>query len=454
MNNAVEFMKKHWVPLALGGAVVLLVPPAFYFSHSWNSSFRERVQKEVDADAGKLTGQRITYRVDPIRPSDKPIEYSGAPNQTLIDHFKKLRQEQAAASRTVLDDVLKFNKGVRAAPTPEEFKKRAFLVQGVFPQPADAGFVELSEFPRKFAVESVPALLNSIRAGEPADPAKLGADLELKRKQELEAATPPGGSAEAIPEEQVRRIIDGMLAMRIGRYQEQAQRLNLYASPLSFALPQIDVNQRATLERAWDWQQMHWIHEDVIAFIARANGITPGQPPKGVASVPVKRLSLVQVWPLPEAPAPTAGADPNAAAAAAPTDPTALPPFNPFMSVTGRWSGPGSGNGLYDIRRVNVELVVRTSDIPAVLNAVSQTNFMSVIDFDVKSVDVFKDLAEGFYYGPEHVSSLSLTIETVWLREWTKPFMPAGVRTALGIPPDAPADPAAAPAPAGNPPPG
>ena len=106
----------------------------------------------------------------------------------------------------MLDDVLKFNKGVRAAPTAEEFKKRAFLVQGVFPQPADAGFVELSEFPRKFAVESVPALLNSIRAGEPADPAKLAADLELKRKQELEAATPPGGSAEAIPEPKFVRM--------------------------------------------------------------------------------------------------------------------------------------------------------------------------------------------------------------------------------------------------------
>jgi hypothetical protein len=441
VNKALEVIKKHWIPVAMGGAALVLVPAAFYFSHDMNSSFRERIQKEVDADSKELSGQRITYRVDPIRPSDKPIEYSGAPNQTLIDHFKKLREEQAASSRTVLDDVLKFNKGVRAAPTPEEFKKRAFLVQGVFPQPADQGFVELSEFPRKFAVESVPALLATIRAGEPADPAKLGADLELKRKQELEAAIPPGGTVEAIPAEQVTRILDGMLAMRIGRYQEQAQRINIYASPSAFVLPQIDVNQRATLDRAWDWQQMHWIHEDVIAFIARANGITPGQPPKGVASVPIKRLNTVQVWEL--------------LPAAAPTDPTALPVFNPFTSVTGRSSGPLSGNGLYDIRRVNVEMIVRTSEIPAILNAVGQTNFMSVLDFDVRAVDVMKDLGEGFYYGPEHVSALSLTIETVWLREWTKPFMPASVRTALGIPPDAPADPAAAPAPAaGGTPPG
>jgi len=89
----------------------------------------------------------------------------------------------------------------------------------------------------------------------------------------------------------------------------------------------------------------------------------------------------------------------------------------------------------------------------------AQTNFISVLDVDIQSVDSNDELRKGFFYGDEAVVRASIKLETVWLRDWTMKIMPLEVRVALGVPepagstppadPNAPAVPAA-PAPAGG----
>jgi hypothetical protein len=55
------------------------------------------------------------------------------------------------------------------------------------------------------------------------------------------------------------------------------------------------------------------------------------------------------------------------------------------------------------------------------------------------------DLERGYYYGPEHVVRATITIESVWLRNWVGPLMPASVKRSLGVPePTPPAADAAA----------
>jgi hypothetical protein len=47
--------------------------------------------------------------------------------------------------------------------------------------------------------------------------------------------------------------------------------------------------------------------------------------------------------------------------------------------------------------------------------------------------DPFLAARAGFLFGPEPVSQVSATIESVWFRDWTAKHMPVSVRTALGI---------------------
>jgi hypothetical protein len=46
-------------------------------------------------------------------------------------------------------------------------------------------------------------------------------------------------------------------------------------------------------------------------------------------------------------------------------------------------------------------------------------------------VDSFAAAEEGYIYGAAPVSAVSLKLETIWLREWTGPFMPDDLRSRL-----------------------
>ena len=78
-------------------------------------------------------------------------------------------------------------------------------------------------------------------------------------------------------------------------------------------------------------------------------------------------------------------------------------------------------------------MVVSTVRIPTILDTFAQHNFATVIDIDLQPVNKFTSLEEGFDYGAEPVSELTVVLETVWLRAWTAELMPKSVKTALGI---------------------
>ena len=132
----------------------------------------------------------------------------------------------------------------------------------------------------------------------------------------------------------------------------------------------------------------------------------------------------------------------------------ALPAADYSKSFTGRTT-----NQLFDIITCEVRLIVQTSAIPQVIGELAKRNFITVTDVKLRPVDSFGAAEEGFIYGAAPVSAVSLKLETIWLREWTGPFMPDDLRSRLntsgmllgaGAPAgDAPTDgtdPAAAPA--------
>jgi len=189
------------------------------------------------------------------------------------------------------------------------------------------------------------------------------------------------------------------------------------------------------------WQWRLWVIEDVLNAIATAN-----KPYRGVVDAPVKRILSISVREdiLPKVAAPAAteevpaegstppaeGAEVAAAASAPvlpPLDPKAVVSYDFAKSMTGRVSNP-----MYDVRFATVRLVVATSMIPEVLNAIARQNFMTVISLDVRPTDAFEAADEGYIYGAAPVSELRLTIESVWLRPWLAKLMPRELQTIKG----------------------
>jgi hypothetical protein len=206
----------------------------------------------------------------------------------------------------------------------------------------------------------------------------------------------------------------------------------------------------------FNWQWQFWVLDDVLRSLASAN-----KDASSVAVAPVKRLLGVVVGGMPRtggssneagAPAaprlsggfgegegtpPPAGAGGGAGAAGGMVDPKAPMPRDYASSLAGLVTNP-----LFDVLTVDMAIVVETARLPEVLDAISRYNFNTIVNLRVESADAFAATEQGFFYGAEPVSTVTIRMQTVWLREWTKQFMPTETRTALGIAPDTPAPPA------------
>lgn len=205
-------------------------------------------------------------------------------------------------------------------------------------------------------------------------------------------------------------------------------------------IPSVMPDNPPSLTEAYLWQWDFWVVEDLLRAVVRANADATGDPLPASAAV-VKRIESIRLdaYPMrkPVDPAAAAGGDPFSSGGG----PTGFPGG---MSVGGETGGSPkltltnrkSGDGPYDLRHATMTVVVSSARLPKFLSAIKATNLMTVTDLDVEEVDVWRDLAEGYFYGEEHVVRATVRVESVWLREWTKQFMPQDVRTALGIPDD------------------
>ncbi|MEY4634477.1 MAG: hypothetical protein RJA55_275, partial [Acidobacteriota bacterium] len=293
-------------------------------------------------------------------------------------------------------------------------------------------------------------LLSSMGAGDPYPEADMVAELSRRRSQIIDAEFGAKTEGELTTEE--RASLGAKLAdERLARSCEHARQFSLYADAASIGAP--DKSRRTTKLKPIDlflMQWNYWVAEDVLAALKAANG------EKDVLQGPVKRiLALSSTLQAPSAagapadgapagdgsePPPAPPADDGSGAPAAEGDPAvaAAPtgePINPdaplpaadySKSFTGRTT-----NQLFDIITCEVRLVVQTSAIPQVIDELSKRNFITVTDVRVRPVDSFAAAEEGFMYGAAPVSAVSLRLETVWLREWTGPFMPDDLRSRL-----------------------
>lgn len=110
-------------------------------------------------------------------------------------------------------------------------------------------------------------------------------------------------------------------------------------------------------------------------------------------------------------------------------DPTEEAPEHFGITPTGRVS-----NSVFDVRHTRLIIDIEAAELPAFIEELRQTNFMTVVKLNIKDVDEYQMLREGGYvYGEADVVRAELMIESLWFRNWTEKFMPKIVKQKLLI---------------------
>ena len=413
MKNLLPWLKANWVIVLLTVLSLAVIPTAWYFADQMRAGIREDLQKKVKADVQEITNSKVQYHLTTVV-GDKMLEKTQEPTKAYTEWYKTEWEKIRSKTGTVSDAALAFNKA-----------DHTILVQDLFPDPKEfIAEAKLREFAAAY-IRAHPALLASINAGEPQEPTIIGAILNDFQIAEFERIRNQTGKD---PTEEEKVALNASLRdMRIREYQRRAAEISVYAGPYVFiGVPTAPPTTKPSAAQCWDWQERYWIHQDICRAIADANKDASGT---GVPGAVIKRIIKIS----PAAPA-YLGSEGQVAGAAPTEAGTDKAPSDFSRSITGRYSGPGSNNKWYDVRKVTVEVIVSSRRLPEFFDALARTNFMTVLDMDLFRVDPIEELKNGYFYGAEDpVVRAVLEIESVWLREWRKEFLPLDVQKALGL---------------------
>ncbi len=472
MKPVLAWVKKNWVAVVAGFLLVVAVPLAWFFSSGWNAKIKDAQEKKANAEFTKVNSTAVEYVIPSYEPGVQPVTLKTEPNIALTAWFKEQRDVLGKQADEVGMRAIHFNKGVGPDAAAVGRSEHTVLIEGIFPGTGDLAdefnSMEDALLSKRGRVNPYNAMLDNVRAGGPMDPVRLTeilTDLSRSESDKITAAI-----KRSLTDEETERIEQLLRDRRLAEYQRRSADISVYATSEIFgvdgkrssvmpnqssfdALAKVpDVERQAQLF-VWQWDT--WVIADVLAAVQLANTTDSGRPTEVKDSV-VKRIERLWV------------SDPegvfgrvqrsdgdNAAAPAASAGTPGLAPLDPQVSITGRFMDPS--NTVYDIRRVELVVVASSKRIDEFLAAINRTNFMTVTDYDLTSIDTWSELSQGYYYGPEHVVQATIGIETVWLRKWVAPLMPDAVRGTLGVPDEpepAEAEPGTEGSEATDPPPG
>ena len=440
MNKIIGWIKGNLLIVISIVLIVLLLPAGWYFSNGWNKSIKEKATDAYNTEKRQLESKsRVTYALPAVLEGEETITDTRAPNPAVTSFFENQKDERKKQVLEVVERGVALNR-----------RDHDSLVPGLLPKAADERSLrrlglEMAEQiagPRDEPQLSVYSrLLRRLNADRPTDPETLGVTLVEHKQHEqerFEASNPDGRMTDA----QTDQLENGLVAKRLGEYKGRAEALTFYCStdaiytaptePFSVVPATPPPPSMITEAGVFNWLWDYWVISDVLEAVSSAN-TNASSGAMSIPIAPVKRVERVRVSKMPVAPAGNPdddqfGGRPVArpASTGSQDGPVAAP------SYTGHTGGVAGAS--YDIRTVELRIVASSKDLPRFFDALAKTNYMTVTDVDLYEVDVWADLKEGYFYGSDHVVRAVLTIETVWLRSWTKDFMPDAVRAALGVP--------------------
>ena len=435
MKNVMAFVKKRW-PLIVSIVVILVaLPVGWLVSGNLNSGIKQRQEAAASGLLSRLDGLRVTYELPAPVEGMEPVEHRGVPHERLTEFYRVQQQVQNERLAEATQEIIAFNS-----------KGRGVLVEGLFPkQPEDSSEAQLLRLRMQDLLipgdgdSAYERLLESAGATTPPDAQRVLDTLDDTRARLFERESAQTGASEPDPEE-LDAITQELVAQRVSLYARPAQERSIYltldqfpiGSPFDVApsFPRQAVSGSPSHGRTFLWQYDYWLAQDLIGFFKEANSRDGQLLP--IVDAPIKRVLRIDGEPLRLG---TGGGGEEWEEAVDPGPEASSQMFEPvfFQSPSGR--DRGWRNQLYDLRHVELSLIVDSERIPEIMDAAARYNLITVTDLDVSSINVWNHLELGYYYGQDHVVRLDLELELVYLRAWTAPLMPNSVRAELGLQP-------------------
>lgn len=416
MKGVLSWLKSNVLLVILAILTVVPLPVAWYFASGMNRSLVEGRQQDAQRVLRDVQGVTVEYQLEPLTPEQEPVSYSSPPNQKVTEHFKAEQDRRLAQVETVKSAAIEYNR-----------RGRGPLVEGLFPEPVGESQLKRNEMARRAAAadtrdSAYNQLLRNLRIRPPVNGEELASLIQVQRDRKVSEVTGDQGE-QALSEKQREQINGQMLDLRITRYRTHAIDTAFYGSldVLPPSVPRSAPVSPPPLEQCFEWQFDYWLIEDLLHALSRANADLDATGNGGnVVSGVVKRVDRIDIDP-----APFVGSQPSGG-----RDDFGGRTSNQPATVTGR---SPVDSGLYDVRYATLSLTVSSAKLPALLDAISSSNFMTVLDVDLFEVDPWADLEAGYYYGSDAVVRAEIRVEVLHLRAWTVPFMPESVKQMLGL---------------------
>lgn len=415
-KQVLDWVRRH-VFIVVFGAILLIAPITGWII---GSSLKEGVlgelnAKKTDMDAlASLETTTVSLNV----PGREPLSAKAIVNRQVIDSYGQIIETLREDADTV-----------RAAALRHNSKNRDVLLKDIFPKPTDARRADAHERLYPVLVAAYTALLEEVRAGKPPPAAEVREQLQRRASRFIASVGGGKKTREELAADDRQRFDDDLRKARKGIYAETARLVSFYATADSIGMPRPPTGVPSSgmaLDRMFEWNWNLWITEDVVRGLAAANAGFDN-----VLTAPVKRIVQLRIAPLPRgdgkpAGVPTEGAD-AAPAMGTPVDPKPEIARTFDASFTGRAS-----NALYDVRTATLRIVATTSALPRIIDALAQQNFITVTNVAMAPADPFAAAREGFLFGAEPISDVTLELEFIQLREWTTLRMPAEMKARIG----------------------
>lgn len=454
MKNLLNWIKSNVISVVSIVAVILALG-FLGWVHVQGGDLEERAAKEAGKVKTLASYSRQIIEIPSKNPDDPP-----RPSQQLT-----INEPEIAQMRAVNEQMDAEYQGIFAFAVDRNRAGKRELVQDLFPnwQEVANPFIARDVYREAFVVMLEPVdfqipvpssdeanevyisgveMLNELprlNAGMPPDPEQI--DRELAEVQDTFMSK--GAAAGQLSEDEQNQLDREKRTRLLEILIDRAQSIHLYAetdidSPdFPFDVGAIGPDADPTAAQLWEAQIELWFQQDIAASIAAANQTDNNA--ANVLTSPIKRLLKIEVAPGYVGLHNLGGVDgtPNASQLAdyrysAPNELTGSADRrqsdNFFASPTGRVS-----NALYDIRHARVTALVDFQRLPEWFEAISNANMMTVVGCDISSLDEYEALEEGYVYGSGDIVSITLTIESVWLRDWTAELMHDHVKMYLGL---------------------
>lgn len=413
-SKVLGFLKRRWVMIVCA-LVILVAPIGAIVAQGFLLADNEKVVKDrvkLFDDLGGLKKGTISIRM----PDGTSKDESAALNKSIIERIKTHNEELGKSAAAVYAAALSRNRGQHAMLPGLD----AYL-----PKP-----VKADEATREILLQKWEEIIRPARQALVADPSLRGPASVSEMLQRAVGAQSQYFAANRIssrtevPPGDMNRFLDALREARVQAVVDHANGANFYLDPGAirwFGKPKLDKAEgeaavQVVLTSLYRSQWDLWLVSDLLKAFRAVNARQPGGPMKS----PLKRVMAVEF----DAVGYPAKAEGDAAAAEG-GDGEAIDPQKEAAldHKAGGLLGLVS-NQLYDVRTTTVTLVVDTAAIPALVNELARCNFISVSDVRLQPADTFEALRKGYAYGSQPCSQLTLTLKSVWFRDWTTERMP------------------------------